>query len=244
MNNNKILLIGIPRCGSQYISQLISRNFKYINLHEPFTPEHDFSIKFVNNKIHLSQASKIYNYAFQLKYVFSILERVQPEDRFVIKYFPFPYSDLQNVENVLNIEIVNKIINLGFTPIILKRQNIEKHLLSYLMARQTGIWYSQNINFKHSKVELSNFSEISLLIKFYEEYYKLVSALDKNISVIEYDTIEQDIKRIFHTDTIFPGTSVKLNSNDPYDDITNTDQVRDMMSKYVDEIRQIKNKYE
>lgn len=240
MTHNKILLIGLPRCGSQYISQMLGVNFRYHNLVEPFTENHDVSINFLNDRVTTCESPRFLDFKTQIKYTFSILEKLKQEERVVIKYFPHSHDD--GIET--NIDILNKLLELNFKPIILKRENIEEHIISFLLAKNTGVWYSKDVNFNRDKVEITNFTELPWFEQTYESYFKMIRMFGQDTSIIRYENAEEDIKRIFCVDKLNLSRSVKLNSRDPYERIVNTEQVRDIVSKSVNSVQEIKKKYE
>lgn len=237
--HNKILLIGLPRCGSQYVSELITHNFNYVNIFEPFTENHQFTISYSGGFVYTPPAPKFLNLETQIEHTFSVLSELNNDNRVILKYFPHTYDNI-----IHNSDIVSRLLSMGFKPIILHRKNIEHHLISFLMSCCTNIWYSSDVNFKREQTELSDFSKLHWISDTYLEHYKIINTLDKHTPSIEYQTAEQDIKKIFMSDVLHKASSVKLGSINPYDDIINAEQVIPVVNKHVSIIEQIRHKYE
>lgn len=230
-SKNKILLIGLPRCGSQYISQLIGTNFKYNNIDEPFTYKHVNSIVYADNMIKICDSINFIDQNHRIDYTFNILSKAKLEDRILLKYFPYTQGD-----SISNSVIVSKLINLGYTPIILKRSNLEQHLLSFLVAWESNVWYSTNKNFKHDRLVIADFGPLFWLKDMYRELNEMTKSFNSQYPIIEYENAEDDIKKLFSADNIERVASVKLRTNDPYDGIANVDQVKDIVSRFIIEI--------
>jgi hypothetical protein len=240
IQNNKILLIGLPRCGSTYVADLISKNFYYKNLAEPFTPNQNYTIGFIDNNICLVPPIKFSNIKEQNDHVFSVLNTLDKKDRIILKYFPRTEDS-----SFTNKYIVTKLINNGFVPIVLKRINIEYHLLSFLCSTTSNIWQSNDINFKREKIEIKKFSVLYWFTKSYEEYIKLVKNINPIPNVIEYETAKNDIINLFSGENLKMITQVyKLSSQNPYDDIINACEVKPVVDGYVNVIKNIIKKYD
>lgn len=225
LQHNKILLIGLPRCGSQYISEIITTNFRYLNLLEPFTPGHDYSIQWDNEKVFICPKKNFANFDDQCIYTFSVLNRVSEKSRVILKYFPHV-----NDEKYTNKIIVDKLISNGFVPIIVKRDNLEHHLISWLMAVNTNKWFNTDINFKREKIEIKKFDTLDWFALIYKEFNTLLSCWP----IIRYETAQKDICEIFSVTGLKKQYKfIKMSPNNPYDDIINSDETKKIVDKYV-----------
>lgn len=183
MTPKRVCLVGLPRCGSQYISQLIVHNSEYTNLLEPFTFNHGVS---------LSETKRIYdtdniikdNYEsldYQIEDVLNVLYSAPEKDFILLKLF------LVEVEYSYYRYIVDELKKLGFSFIIINRKNIIDQYLSLLISVSTDKWSNWTEEYYTDKVEIS----VEQLIKhdwFFCKLREFNTALSE-LNLLEYHTI-------------------------------------------------------
>ena len=225
----RICLVGTPRSGSQYVSQLLIGTVKSINgdmmfnTQEPFSINPDYSLGLnsadwlvlnFENKIAHTPETIVDN-------VLDCIRNAVPEQSIIIRFFPFGYYGRQLDK------IFTELKSFGFEFIVLKRDNLEEQLLSYAISQTTSKWS----NFKLTEpIKITNFKSIMGMRDFLFRFETLTTErfeVLKMAPVIHYEDASKHIEEIFGVpaDTS-EVSSIQRRSSDPYEFIENASVVK------------------
>ena len=226
----KICLIGLPRCGSQYISQLVKNtSTRMVNLGEPFTFSSGTNcIELVNERIVLSDHLKFNNIQDQIIHTISILAKASTQSC-VMKLFLLDY-----LEPYLPY-IVGQLTNLNFKFIVMTRENCEEQLLSFGIALATDKWNShQGMYEQGDKIQVTHFRSMEWLHSQLCNFERLLDLINSNpLGTVRYEHAVEDLSVILQL-PVDPITDLKKQiSSSPYDMIENVDEVKEFMKKVI-----------
>jgi hypothetical protein len=218
----RICVIGLPRSGSQYAVELIKLNgyYPYYDLVEPFEPDKPI-IELQNNQIILT-TQRTCDEQHRIRDALSKLSKGDINQSLITRVFPV------KEQKTHFFTIINTLINLNFDFIVLKRNNIEHHLLSFAVALATDVWTKFD-NKKNELITITHFSQITWLYNEISSYNALVENLDINYDLINYELIVNDLSRVMGS---LINTNVKIYKQsdiDPYERISNANEVRDFI---------------
>ena len=204
----RLCLIGLPRCGSQYISNLIMLNTdsNIKNLAEPFTPHHVPSLK----DIEISKTD-FNSYEEQVSLVIDKLKLFDSNQSLIMKLFL--HSWISPTEHSRIIQILKE---LNFKFIIIKRKNITDQLLSLGIGLKLNKFTNFN-EYDNSIVELDNeiLSSMKILQVDLKNFDNLLNEFDlSNSTTFYYETIKEDLST-FLGKTINTNTRYKRMSSIP-----------------------------
>ena len=232
----RICILGTPRSGSQYLANVIEKSFRsagieMCNLSEPFT----ITSRPGGGMLPvLSSSGKIYNeFGLNLffdkqpqsEYVLSILKKADPAQPLVLKYFMDLDNDLEH--------ILTQLRACGFKIIILKRSNIEHHLISWGAGQLTGVWDS---TFPNYVPDLKmNFTDdiLTSMESFYKHHLLRFDSINIDAPVVYYENLATDIQRLINVPV---DTDIKLKKQlniDPYTQIRNSEKVREFIKELI-----------
>jgi len=227
----RICLIGLPRSGSQYVSELIARSIGsgMKNLAEPFTVGHPYCIEQYDNRLLRaipSDFTKYDSHEVQIDYVLNLLKTGNQDQSLVIKLF------LTEDNIPFTTKILNELHALNFKFLIIKRENIENHLVSYVFGLSTNKWNSlhgTHDNPIHIPTKL--FPNMSWLYNRIINFDKLIMEykLDTTFTV-RYERAVYDLTRYFLIPII---TNIRLEKqlpDNPYEMIENAKEVQDYIN--------------
>jgi len=225
MNVTRICLLGLPRCGSQYISNVIAKSVgpNMQNLGEPFTAGHPYNIIQKNNLLYptTSDFTKYTSLTEQINYVFSLLKNSNQEQSLVLKLF------LNNRVFTFLSEILNELSALNFKFLIMKRENTEYQLVSWLVATATNKFDSTHG--MHDKPIFINNDLCHDVIGLYESilnFDKVLAEYKIEADCIRYEHAVLDLTMHFQKKMNIDIARKKQLPNNPYDMIENADEVR------------------
>ena len=224
----KICVLGTQRSGSQYVCKLIenvlnsSQYSNVVNISEIFTFKIKSTIELENNLLsHLIETTFEYNN--EEEHINAMMELIRQGDvnqPVVIKLF-FLFDN-----NKLTHRIIEFLKELDFIFIKLKRTDVEKQILSFIIAQKTDVWNSRTHQ-TYQKVTITDFSHINYIfnniVKF-EDDIKMFGM--ENIPTIIYENAENDLKKLFSVDFIEPTSIWKTGLSNPYDQIENAEEVK------------------
>lgn len=194
-----ICLIGLPRCGSQYISNLIMLNMHrdIKNLAEPFTPGHILSL----NDTGITETN-FNSYNEQVSKVITQLQSIKESQSLILKLFLHSWISTDEHERV-----IQALKSLNFQFIIIKRKNI----LNQLLSLGIGLKLNKFTNFSeydNTIVEL-NSSIMSEMKVLQDDIANFDNLLDKfnltDCTILHYETIKEDLSK-------FLGKSINTNT--------------------------------
>jgi len=195
----RICLIGLPRCGSQYLSNLImaNTNFDIKNLAEPFTPNHEPSL----NDIEISKTA-FNSYEEQVSLVIDKMKLFNSNQSLVMKLFL--HSWISSIEHSRIIQVLKE---LNFKFIIIKRKNITDQLLSLGIGLKLNKFTNFN-EYDNSIVELDNdiLSSMKILQTDLKNFDNLLNKFNlSNSTTFYYETIKEDL-------STFLGRNININT--------------------------------
>ena len=183
----RLCLLGLPRCGSQYISSLINLNAaaSMKNLCEPFTPNHLPSLNDVGSTI-----THFDNYEDQVSEVINLMQAIDSDQSLILKLFLHSWLPIEQHRR-----IVQALTDMGFKFLIIKRKNITEQILSLGI----GLKLNKFTNFgeyDNSIVDLDNkiISDMEVLKNDIANFDFVVKQLQLDQTpVIHYETVHKDL---------------------------------------------------
>lgn len=230
----RLCLIGLPRCGSQYITELIIRNIKNItNLTEPFTPGHftyNISLSDENNIIPCNDSSSLkIAHNEQINHVINVIKNGNPNQSLILKLFLTSQYSLETYKKILTI-----LKEANFQFLIIKRLDKLNHILSNLIGDELQFWSNYSPASDNRIVEIKDILKIKDTCKLIYEFdlYLKNLELDKN-PVIHYENVKHDLENIFKK-TILLNTNIrKMSDLLSSDRITNIKEVKDIIEQEI-----------
>jgi hypothetical protein len=215
----RICLIGLPRCGSQYISELIVLNSPHSikGLSEPFTPRHELSL----NNLDIS-ITDFNSYKEQVSTVIDKIKLFNNDQPLMMKIFLHSWSPLQEHDRIIQV-----LKELNFTFVIVKRKNIVDQLFSLGIGLKLNKFTNFD-SYDNSVVKL-DWNELLSMKTLQDDLVKFDNLLNKfnltNCTTIYYETAISDITK-FLGKNIRTYTRYKRMSTIPSADrISNIDEV-------------------
>jgi hypothetical protein len=231
MSNYRYCLLGLPRCGSQYISGIINSNIagNMQNLAEPFTHCHKYNIIQKNNFLYVSSIFPKFNsHRQQIDYVLDLLKNSNQQQSLVLKVFFTNkiFSFLQ--------EILDTLKQLGFKFVIIERENIEHHLLSWIVAEATNKW-STDDGIHKDLIDLStyNLNNVEFLYKDILKFHKVIEEYGIDADIIRYENCIEDLTTYLQRPIIKEHRLKKQLPDNPYDIIKDPKKVRNFIKNLI-----------
>lgn len=192
----RICLLGLPRCGSQYISSLIMLNSPrgIKNLSEPFTPNHTPSLNDIDISI-----TDFNSYEEQVSIVINKIQSFNSDQSLIMKLFLHSWIPLKNHDRIVKV-----LKELNFKFIIIKRENTVDQLLSLGI----GLKLNKFTNFKDYDtciVELDHniLDKMKTLQNDLANFDNLINELNlSNSPTLYYETIKEDLSKFLGKDII------------------------------------------
>jgi len=233
MSVQRYCLLGLPRCGSQYISSVITRNIVGgTNLSEPFTYCHPkYNIIQKDSFLYTSPIFPKFNsYKEQIDYVLNLLKNSNQQQSLVLKIF---LTD-RILSSLQLQEILDTLKQLGFKFLIMKRENIEHHLLSWIVAQATNKW-STDDGIHKDLIDLStyNLTNVEFLYKDILNFNKVIEEYKIDADIIRYENCIEDLTTYFQRPII---TGIRLKKqlpNNPYDILKEPEKVKEFIKKLI-----------
>lgn len=229
-NTTRLCLLGLPRTGSQYIAKMISYNTEALNIIEPFTISDSLpSIDINDNLIFKSPHINFESLEKQIEYVLKCLNDASLDQSLVMRLFLvdhiIPYVPT----------VIKKLADLKFKFLIIRRENIEHHLLSYLIATHTNIWNTKHSDDKpYSNDKLFAISNLKPAVDLYTQllvFDKIIGEMNLDCATIRYEHAVNDIEEYLGK-RINPSVDIKKQiSGDPYNLISNDTEVKQFLEK-------------
>jgi hypothetical protein len=215
----RICLLGLPRCGSQYISSLFMANIddSIKDLAEPFTPGLAWHCGVVKTEFD--------SYDEQVSAVIDKLKLVNDDRSLIMKLFLHSWLPLQQY-----IRIVTALKELGFTFVIIKRKNTVEQLLSLGIGLKLNK-FSNFGEYDNSVVELDNniISSMKTLQNDIINFDNILNQLQIDAPTLYYETIHKDLavflNKPIHTRTIHK----KMSGIPSTERISNISEVLDIL---------------
>lgn len=225
----RICLLGLPRCGSQYISRLITSSYSNMtNLAEPFTDNHPYNIVNVRGQIVPYQSTQgNCLYSERISYVSKVLESGDINQALVLKLFltddVYPY--LAKILEVLK--------KLNFIFFIIKRENIEHHLLSHAIGHASNKWNSLQGLHNDNTYHITNTDNIQWLYRTIVNFDNVIQEHNITAPIIRYENAVDDLGRLLDMPI---NTNINIEKQvigDPYNMIDNADEIKQFIKKII-----------
>jgi D-alanyl-lipoteichoic acid acyltransferase DltB (MBOAT superfamily) len=231
MTVHRYCLLGLPRTGSQYISGVINTTIagNMQNLAEPFTHGHAYNIIQKNNFLYVSSMFPKFNsHREQIDYAMALLKNSNQQQSLVLKVFL-----TTRIFSVLQ-EILDTLKQLGFKFLIMKRENIEHHLLSWIVADATNKW-STDDGIHMDLVDLStyNLANVEFLYKEILNFNKVIEEYKIDANIIRYENCIEDLTTYLQRPIIKSDRLKKQLPDNPYDIIKEPEKVKDFIKKLI-----------
>lgn len=225
----RICLIGLPRCGSQYISALIAKSFKGMsNLVEPYTNNHEANIINIGNCIVARRMPDNFeSHKERINYVSNTLKSGKPEQSIVMKLF---LTD--DTHQYLN-EIIDTLKLLKFKFIVIKRENLEHHLLSHTIAKESNRWNSTEGLHNTDTFTIKDFESLVWMYNQIANFDTVVNNLDIEYDTVRYEHALSDLTVVLKREL---NTNIDIEKQivgDPWDMIENADEIREIIQKVI-----------
>jgi len=227
----RICLIGLPRCGSQYISRLVKNvSTKIVILDEPFTVATGITcIQYINGQVKLTRDLKFDSIQDQIDHVIYTLSQA-PDQSCVLKLFLLDYLEPYLAQ------IVDALTKLNFKFIVMTRENRIEQLLSFGIALETDRWNSyQGIYQQGYKTQITHFESMQWLNDQIINFNRRLSNLKIDpLGIVRYEYAVEDLSKILEI-PINPLTELqKQITSDPYDLIENAEEVNNFIKTLPD----------
>jgi len=225
----RICLIGLPRCGSQYISALIAKSFKGMsNIVEPYTDKHIANIVNIDNWIRVRRIpDNFVSHKDRIDYVSTTLKSGRMDQSIVMKLF------LTDDTHLYINEIIDTLKLLNFRFIVIRRENQEHHMLSHIIAKESNKWNSTEGLHKNDKFTVKNLESIDWMYRQLTNFDNVLNSLNLNYATVRYEHALSDLtfilKRELNTDIDIEKQIV----GDPWAMIENADEIREIIQKVI-----------
>jgi hypothetical protein len=235
----RICLFGLPRCGSQYIAELIKTNSEYniLDLHELYTSglgenmqplpvlneKNELYCKFLPEYDDLNILPERIDYIYKtLKQntIMPLILRLFPYD-YLIKYMP---------------TIVEHLKENNFSFFLIKRLDVEKHFLSYVIAQTTNQWtqFKDKDRFrKKVKIDLSIVKNSKWLIQSSDYFLEYAEKINIKGPIIHYENAISDLSTLYTKSFNNDINIEKQGFENPYDQIINANEVRELVQSFL-----------
>jgi hypothetical protein len=220
---NRICLLGLPRCGSQYIAFLIAKSIKdCTELAEPFTKDHLYSIEENNKKVTILKNIKFSSHEEQIEHVIKTLKLGSLDQSIVMKLFL--------TESIIPFlkKILSELAMLNFKFVIIKRENIEHQILSWLIAKANDKWCS--FDGPHIKVSV-NLGDVPWLYEQISMFDKVIKDHNVDAKIIKYERAVLDLTLLLRTRIQYNILLTKQVTGNPYNLIENVNETRTYLKK-------------
>lgn len=221
----RICLLGLPRCGSQYISRLIASSCPGMtNLAEPFTDNHPYSIVNLHGQIVPYKSTQRSCYSERIVYISKILESGDLNQSVVLKLFltddVYPYLN----------KILEVLKKLNFKFFIIKRENVEHHLLSHAIGYASNKWNTTH-GLHNNTYQITNTDNIKWLYRNIVNFDNVIQEHNIVAPTIRYEYAVDDLEHLLN---IPINTNINIEKQvvgDPYHLIDNADEIKQFIKK-------------
>lgn len=234
----RICLFGLPRCGSQYIAELIKENstHKLTDMYEPYTgdsKETNMPLPVLNHDNHIRMEFLdgyvgSDNVQKRLQYIDDILTKNKLQTPALLRLFPYHYlwSSIPS--------IIQELRNHEFEFFIIKRSNLEHHVLSYLIAQATNQWRTtSSAIIQRVKIDSIYFESIEYIVGNSINFLNYCKQINISGHVITYETAKEDLEKIYKKQFKDQHIIKKQGLNNPYDQIINAEEIKHLIDKSI-----------
>lgn len=231
MLHHRLCIISLPRSGSQYAVELIKKNsvHNYTDLVEPFVKNTKYIVE-ENGKLKISDNTIFFDEKNRIDYSLKQINYADISQPIIMRIF------LNHEVEKKYLDIVQTLNKTDFEFIVLKRSNIEEHLISYVTAQKLDMWNKFDPNIVLPQIRVDNFSDIIWLYNLIKSFNIKIQTLPIKYNTITYETIEHDLSSLFG---FVINKNIKIykqvNPNDCYDHIENSEEVRNFISNLIND---------
>lgn len=200
------------------------------NLVEPYTNKHIANIINVNNWIRVERVPDTFaSHKDRIDYVSATLKSGWAGQPMVMKLFltddTYLYLD----------EIIDTLKLLNFKFIVIKRENVEHHILSHAVAMATNKWTSvdDGVHNPLDKIKITDFCDIDWLYRQISNFNNIVNDLDIEYATVRYEHVLNDLPLVLKREL---NTNIDIEKQivgDPWDMIENADELKEIIQKVI-----------
>jgi hypothetical protein len=132
-------------------------------------------------------------------------------------------------------DIIKRLIDLNFKFLVIHRENIEHHLLSFLIALHTNKWHTlENNNQPYSADSSFEILRMNNVIWLYEQrmaFNTMLNQLNINYSTLRYEHAINDLEQFLGISVTSDVLFKKQIVGDPYKLISNASEVKQFLEK-------------
>ena len=201
------------------------------NIVEPYTVEHIANIINVDGWVRVRRMPDNFaSHKDRIDYVSATLKSGRPDQSIVMKLIltedTYQYLD----------EIIDTLKMINFKFIVIKRENIEHHILSHAIAVTTNKWSSvdHGIHSQSDKLKITNVADIDWLYRQIANFDNVVKNLNIIYETVRYEHAVSDLTLLLHRRL---NTNIKIKKQiigNPWDMIENSDELREIIQKVID----------
>ena len=224
MSVHRYCLLGLPRTGSQYIANLLVNTVGTVDMSEPFTENTVCKLGIdIDNEVTFNSIEE------RIEYVFNQLNKIDSNKALVMRLFLVdsiqPYVD----------DIIKRLVDLNFKFLVIHRENLEHHLLSFLIAVNTNIWHTLDNNNEPYSADFSfEIVRMNNVIWLYDQrlaFNTMLNQLNINYSTIRYEYAIDDLEQFLGILVTSNDLYKKQIVGDPYKLIANASEVKQFLEK-------------
>jgi hypothetical protein len=200
------------------------------NLVEPYTKRHIANIVNIDNWVRVKRMPDDFaTHQKRIDYVSKTLKSGRTDQSMVMKLFltddMYPFLK----------EIIDTLKMLNFKFIVVKRENLEHHLLSHCVAMVSNKWSSldSGVHNQLDKFKITDLADIDWLYRQISNFDNIVDSLDIEYAVVRYEHAVNDLTQAL---TIPINTKVIIQKQivgDPWDLIENSDEIKEIIQKVI-----------
>jgi hypothetical protein len=194
------------------------------DLVEPYTNKHTTNVANLDNWIFSKRMIDDFaSHKDRIDYVSNTLKSGRLDQSMVIKLF---LTD----DIYLHIdEIIDTLKILNFKFIVIKRKNIEHHLLSYAIALASNKWHEKHDQL--DKIKIIHINHIDWLYKQISNFDRRVKQLNIEYNNVQYENALSDLALILNQKI---NTNIKVKKQivgNPWDMIENSTEIKEIIQK-------------
>lgn len=232
--STRICVLGLPRCGSHYVVELIIRAYgsQLINLtdlKEPFSLDDPVRIQLTDGLLSADYDATAECGQRQFKTIteqidnrLNLLSAAHTHQDLILRLFPFDYITPYFAS------VVDQLKKLNFNFIALERSNIEEQLLSYGRSVITNVWIGGRSD---TVIEYDDraFTAMRWLSDRINSFGGIIEGLDIQYDRIIYESAVDDLTELLGVKVGSEVTIKKQRIDSPYDVIANSQRVKDFL---------------
>lgn len=220
----RICVIALPRTGSTYVCEFLSKVLNLDDINEPLTPGQTAITVIDDNRVkrEFDDKNKAITLEDRTRSFMKNLPLIDKNQSLVLKLFLNDSVDYPGLIDVIKQH--------GFEFVIIRRNNIEEQLLSHLIAANTNRWGCTDKEYVRPKITINadNFDVVKYNYQYISDFNKNLLLHDIHGAHITYENMESDLLKYcgLPKSNLPVLGNYKLSLGDPYEHIINKDEVK------------------